>query len=439
MSEKNNTQSQLRNQLRKKWAGRDLSEVVNDVTLQLMDDTGDWDPPLGITPKRELIRLAIGIPDSQTVPKEEFLSATAETITRPGEAAFIYGFGAGYARLRAQLAERYSRDRGIAVDKDWFQLTNGSAGAIDLICRTLINPGDVIIAESPTYMGTLRNFRGVQAEIASVPMDEDGMLIDELSSLVDDLKSQGKRIKFIYTISTFQNPTGATLSESRRQALLQLAADHNILILDDDAYGELYFGNKPLGTLSGALSGTLSGMSGGHGVLTVGTFSKTLATGLRIGWIHGEPELVSLFGQMRFAMGLNQIMVRMVSNYMSDGVLDKHTAYIRGLYYKKMTILADALEQRASKHLYFSRPGGGFYLWVGLNNLNEDDVWRTAWEEGVAVTPGKNFFVDRSGENGEHIRIAYPWTPIEQLEEGARRIGIACERVAVGDVALRRG
>lgn len=412
--------------LRALWTERDLGDLANDATRSLMRERGDWDPPEGIEPAHELIRMAIGIPDSDTLPKTELLESARRCITKPGEAAFVYGFGMGYTKLRAQLAERYRTSRGLAVDEEWFQLTNGSSGAIDLICRSLINPGDVIITESPTYMGTLRNFRGVMADVRSVPMDENGMLLDELESLITRLESEGRVIKFIYTISTFQNPTGATLSEDRRSRLLEIAAGHRILILDDDAYGELYFGDRP--------PRALSALSGGHGVVTVGTLSKVLATGLRIGWIHAEPALVQLFGKVRFAMGLNQLIVRIVSDYIEAGHLEHHVDAARALYRNKMELLADALEHHAGDFVEFTRPKGGFYLWVNLvGGVDATSVWRTATREGVAFTPGVNFFPSRTDPYGEHIRIAFPWTPMNELEEGARRIGLACRRVAAGD------
>jgi 2-aminoadipate transaminase len=414
----------VREQLARHWQGQDLFEIANSATQKLMDLPGDWDPPEGVIPNRPLIRMAIGIPDSQTLPKQELLAATREVINKPGEAAFVYGFGLGYKRFRAQLAERYDRLRGSEVNEDWFQLTNGSAGAIDLICRTLINPGDVIIAESPTYMGTLRNFRGVMADIHAAPMDKDGLLIDALEQLIIELKNQGKTIKFIYTISTFHNPTGANLSLERRIALLNLAARHHFLILDDDAYGELYFGDRP--------PAALSTLSGGLGVITVGTLSKVLATGLRIGWIHAAPDIIQLMGKMRFAMGLNQLAVHMISNYMQNGALDQHAESVRNLYKEKMLRLCEGLDKHARDYVSFDPPQGGFYLWLKLKGkLKSKDVWRTATEEGVSLTQGTSFFPARDPE-GEHLRIAYPWTPIEELEEGARRLGLACERVALG-------
>ncbi|XOV88885.1 MAG: PLP-dependent aminotransferase family protein [Pseudomonadota bacterium] len=413
--------------LKQRWEGRDFTDLVADATRALMRDRGDWDPPEGVVPKRDMIRLAIGIPDSATLPKEALLASIRRTVESPGEAAFVYGFGMGYTRLRAMLAERYSAERGLAVTEDWFQLTNGSAGAIDLICRTLINPGDVIITESPTYMGTLRNFKGVQADVHAVAMDADGLLTDELEALINQLKREGKQIKLIYTISTFHNPTGATLTLARRLALLDIASRHNILILDDDAYGDLTFVDRP--------PTALTTLSGGYGVITVGTFSKILATGLRIGWIHGEPGIVALMGQMRFAMGLNQIMVRAVADYMQDSQLDDHIARVRALYARKMNTLADALVHHAGDFMTFTRPAGGFYLWANLlDGLRAVDVWRTSAEEGVAFTPGGNFFASRLDPGGQHIRIAFPWTPLAELEEGARRIGAACRRVSRGDI-----
>lgn len=421
---------QLQDHLRRLWEGREFDDLASDATRSLMRDRGDWDPPEGIVPRRELIRMAIGIPDSDTLPKDAFLESARRCIMKPGEAAFVYGFGMGYTKLRAQLAERYTLGRGLAVDEDWFQLTNGSSGAIDLICRTLINPGDVIITESPTYMGTLRNFKAVMADVRSVPMDEDGMLMEPLESLIDELRDAGRTIKFIYTISTFHNPTGATLSEARRLRLLQLAAEHNILILDDDAYGELYFEARP--------PTALSAMAGGYGVLTVGTFSKVLATGLRIGWVHGEPRMIQLLGKMRFAMGQNQLMLRVISDYIEQGLLEPHVEAARALYRNKMLHLADALERYAGNFMTFARPRGGFYLWGDLIGLDAAAVWRTAAEEGVSFTPGVNFFPARRDPNGEHIRIAFPWTPTADLEEGARRVGLACERVHNGKAAVSR-
>lgn len=413
----------LQQQLFARWPNGVLEAQANTVTSRLMHETGDWDPPAGIKPAADPIPMAVGIPDSTTLPKDAFGAHATRILAQSGEAAWVYGFGAGYAKLRAQLAERINHAKGTHIDANWLALTNGSAGAIDLVCRCLINPGDVIITESPAYMGTLRNFRGVLADVHSVPMDAQGLNPQALKTLIQSLEAQGKTIKLIYTISTFSNPTGASLTLARRIELLQIAADHGILVLDDDAYGDLYFGDQP--------PASLAALSGGHGVITVGTFSKVLATGLRIGWIQCTPELQKIFGSMRFAMGLNQLMVRVVSEFMQDGQLEAHINSVRQLYAHKMQILADALDQHASDFMDFTRPQGGFYLWANLRGgITAANLWREAAMQGVSITPGVNFYSGRKDPDGEHVRLAFSWTPIERLEEGAGRIAQACRLAA---------
>jgi len=256
--------------------------------------------------------------------------------------------------------------------------------------------------------------------------DENGLRVDQLEALIMKLRQAGKRIKFLYTIATFHNPTGATLTLERRWDLLALAAEHNILILDDDAYGELYFDEPP--------PPTLLALSGGHGVISVGTLSKVLATGLRVGWIIAEPGMVQMMGKMRFAMGLNQIIVRVISDWMAEGELDRHLARVRSRYRDKLAHLTQALERHVGDALAYRAPEGGFYLWAKLaEGLTAEQVWRIATREGVSLSPGFSFFADKIDPAGEHLRIAFAWTPEEELEEGARRLGRACARAARGD------
>lgn len=418
---------QLQRHLASVWQAEPIEKSVNASTRAMLSDAGDWDAPVGVTPNKPTIALAIGIPDSRSLPISALSNAASKVFNKPGEGAFTYGFGLGYSKLRLQLAENYSLERGFQVTEDWFQLCNGSSGAIDLICRTLIEPGDVILAESPTYMGTLRNFRALNAEVQSINMDSDGMLVDQLPEILDSLLAQGKRVKFIYTISNFHNPTGATLSLERKIRLLEIAAQYRILILDDDAYGALRFDEKPLPTLSG--------LSKGNGVITVGTFSKIIATGLRIGWIHCEPDLLAAFNKMRFAMGLNQFMVRVISDYIDSGEMSDHAHQVREIYKTKMNTLADALDSYCADYISFTRPLGGFYLWVTLKQgLEAEAVWRMAAEEGLSITRGINFFPDRRDDN-QHLRLAFSWTDTDQLTEAAKRLQGACERVLLGEIA----
>jgi 2-aminoadipate transaminase len=409
--------------LEARWEGRDPFELANRATAQLMDSASDWSPPPGVEFKRSPVRLGVGIPDAATLPREELLEALQRAMAAPRDRPLRYHFGHGFEQLREQLAARHTRDRGLPVDLDWFRLTNGSSGAIDLICRTLIEPGDVIVSEAPSYMGTLHNFRGVEAELRSVPMDEQGMQAEELEKVLREVAESGRRVKLIYTISSFQNPTGVSISEARRRELLRVASEYDALILEDDAYAELYFGEPP--------PRPLFAMSGGHGVISVGTFSKILATGLRVGWIHARPEWIEFFGRMRFDMGQSVLVHRMLAEYIEGGRLDAHVEMMRALYADKARWLCSSLEEFTDGCLRFAPPGGGFYLWVELlGGLTADALWRAGAEEGVWFPAGASFFPDRVDPTGEHIRLAFPWTSTEELREGARRIGLACQRLA---------
>ncbi|MCP4622934.1 MAG: PLP-dependent aminotransferase family protein [bacterium] len=419
---------ETKERLNRIWLNRDFRDVASLAAKGIIDSPGEWDPPKGVVPRRELMFLSIGEPDTDSLPRDLINNAMRQVMNRKDDSALRYGYGIGYFPIRKYLSERYSRIRGFEVTEDWFWLANGSSSAIDMVVRALIDPGDVIIAEAPTYMGTLKNFRAMMADIHTVPVDSEGLDTDQLAQKVQELRQKGKRVKLVYTISSFQNPAGVTLSRDRKEKLLELAAEEGFLILDDDAYGELYYENQP--------SIPLSALSEGSGVITVGTFSKIVATGLRIGWIHAHPDFFKTFGRMRFDMGQNQMALRMMGRFLSDGHLEEHVKRVRALYQKKMNIISAAIEKHAGEYLSFKQPQGGFYLWITLaDGLTANNVWRTAMEEGVLVSPGFAFFPDRVDKSGEHLRIAFAWTPTDQLEEAVKRIACACRRVQSGDSA----
>ena len=410
------------------WQKDQLLQMANAVTRPSIGARSLWAAPVDIEPRKELIYLSIGIPDSGALPRAQLNEAMQEVMRREDDTSLRYGFGPGYFPIRKYLADKYTREKGLEVTEDWFQLNNGSAAAIDQIVRSVIDPGDVIATETPTYMGSLRNFISVGAEICPVSMDESGLNVAELGRKIRFLSERNKRVKLVYTISAFQNPTGITMSAERKEELLKLAAEEKFLILDDDAYGELYYESPP--------SPSMSALSGGYGVLTVGSFSKILATGLRIGWVHAHPEAINIFRHMRFDMGLNQMALQMMARFLEQGHMEPHAEKVRALYKKKMTLVTGLMETHLSAFVSFVRPAGGFYLWVKLNKgLTTNAVWRTATQEGVAVNPGYTSIPAHSEVKGEYIRIAYSWTPIDQLEEAVLRLAAACRRVASSDSA----
>ncbi len=418
----------IKQKLKARWDGRSPVEVANAFSAPLFGTAGDWDLPPDITPKRDLLYLAVGIPDAETLPKKQLETASQQVFSQPGDAALRYGFGLGPSQIREWLANHRKQTEGANASADEFQMTNGSSGAIDLIVRSLINPGEVIIAENPTYMGTLHNFRGVGAEVKFVNMDEGGIITEELERLLNDLKAAGKKVKLLYTISTFQNPTGRTLSLARRQKILELAFAHDVIVLDDEAYRELWFDDQPPPP-------SFATLADNYGVITTGTFSKTVATGIRVGWIHARREMLDLFSRMRFAMGQNQVGLRAMSEFLGNGHYEPHIEYIRGFYQRKRDALDEALRKTVSHYMQWQKPAGGFYLWATLNpDIPLQPLWRTAVEEGIAVNAGTGFS-DPGMVGPDCIRIAYAWTPQSQFDEAARRLQIACERVLKGEAA----
>jgi 2-aminoadipate transaminase len=408
------------------WADRDLTSMLGGAARAMNAGSAtDWGMPAPVDAAPPPITLGGGIPDPGTLPRSDLLAALGRVLEAPDDGPLRYGGALGYEPLREAIAARSARAWGVPLGAEHVMLTNGSAGAIDVICSTLIDAGDVIVVEAPTFSGSTRTFRGHGAEIISVPVDRDGMDVDALAPVLARLAAEGRRAKLVYTIANYHNPTGATLSLPRRHRLLRLAAEHGALVMDDDAYGEIAFdeGRPP----------SLAALAGGRGVITVGTFSKVIATGLRVGWILTDPALVERMVTVRFDMGNSPLLHRMLAEYMAGGRLDAHVAEMRPIYASRARALQDALREYAEPYLTFVPPRGGFFLWVRLQDgLTAPAVQRAAMEEGASFPVGHAFFAERGAEGERHIRLAYSTRPEEDLREAARRIGRACERVAAG-------
>ena len=416
----------LADEIAKLWAGRDIDDLTSAAAKYLTTGSAtDWGMATSIQSIVPPITLGGGIPDPTTLPRQALAAAMARAIDTEelDDGPLRYGGPEGFEPLRAELAARYTRDRGFAVGAEYFLLTNGSAGAIDQICSAFITPGDVIITEAPTFSGTLRTFRGHSAEIVPIGMDDNGMLVDDLEPLMARLKAQGKRVKLIYTISNFHNPMGVTLSLPRREELIRVAARHGAFVLDDDAYGELHFPgwDRPP---------ALSALSECHGVITAGTFSKIIATGLRVGWIHATPEVLDRVTRVRFEMGNSPLLQGMLYEFIKDGNLDRHIQAMREVYLRKLDALCDALREHCEPYLKFRRPHGGFFLWVELlGGLDGREVQQAAIAEGLIAAAGYGFFPDRV-DSGDHMRLAFSWVGEHDLAEAARRLATACAKVA---------
>ena len=372
------------------------------------------------------ISLGGGIPDGETQPREQLLAAMGRVLDTPGDAPLVYGGPQGFEPLRDEIARFFARNHPSNPGADWYLMTNGAAGAIESICASFIDPGDVVITEIPTFAGSLRTMRGKQADVVGVGMDEEGLKLDDLEATIDRLESEGRTIKLIYTQPTFHNPTGLTMTLQRRLDLIELAARRRILLMEDHAYSELYFDGPP--------PPTLSELADGYGVLTVGTFSKVIATGLRVGWVQARPDWIQAMVPARFDMGNSPLLHRMIHEYMVRGDFRDHVERMRQLYQLKAQTLAGALEPYGEPYYEVTEPDGGFFLWLRLRNgLRADTVRDLAAEDGLNFASGNRFYPggDLAGD-AESVRLAYSWPPTEVLEDAAERLGQAFHRAAAG-------
>ena len=400
------------------WEGRAVEDYVSAATRQLTAGSLiDWGLA-GRQPKTDAppISLRGGIPDAETQPREQLLAAMRRVLAEPGDAALVYGGPQGFEPLREEIARFFAPNHPAAPGADWYLLTNGAAGAIEAVCSALIDPGDVVISEAPTFAGSLRTIRGKQADVIGVGMDAEGIRLDRLEAALDGVEAEGRRVKLIYTQPTFQNPTGLTATLERRLGLLELAARRGVFILEDHAYSELWFDGPP--------PPTLSELSHGHGVFTIGTFSKVIATGLRVGWVQARPEWVGALLPSRFDMGNSPLLHRMIYEYMARGDFREHVGRMRALYKRKAETLADALGDFGEPYFEITRPEGGFFLWLRLRaGLSAERIHDAATEQAVYFGPGDRFYPNGElGGDPQAIRIAYSWPPLETLEAAAGRI-----------------
>lgn len=370
---------------------------------------------------RPVISFAGGLPDVPSLPGELLLRAARKVIDREEREALQYGGTFGPYPLREAIAERSSRIEGIPVSVDQVVISSGSAHGIGVVCEALIDPGDIVLAESPNFPGSLRTIRTFGADIVAISMDELGIRVDRLEEELKRLRDQGKRAKLLYTIPTHQNPAGCTLPLDRRERLVELAREHAFFLLEDDAYGELWFDREPPPSLF-ALS------KGDHGI-KVSSFSKTIATGLRMGWILSTPVLAARIAAVRYDMGSSPFQGRVIAEMIRNGDLDTHIERLRGIYARKLERVEGALARYCSEYCSYERPRGGFFLWLKLHpGIDAGAVQVAANERGVIVGHGAHFFADGNATN--HLRLAFSYVPSEDIEEGVHRLGEAMAHVA---------
>ena len=365
-----------------------------------------------------------GQPDPASLPREELADLAGELLaSEDGAAALSYGDAAGFVGLRETLAEKLRRWEGIEVTPDEILITNGSNHGLAVTAQLFINPGDVAIVEAPTFMGGLRPFRQLKAQIEMVPLDGDGLDVDALARLLLRLKDAGTPAKLLYTIPNFHNPAGVNLALPRRRRLAELADEFNFVILEDDAYGELRFDGEhiaPIYTL--ARPGR---------VVRSATLSKILAAGLRVGYLTAPKEIVGRLSSLKLDGGHSPFTGRLADLYLKKRH-DAHVELLRGVYRRKRDALVRGLERGFERapalKPSFQLPHGGFFLWLKLPaGLDGQQVAAAAGERGVSYVPGPAFFADGSGS--EYIRLAWSMLSEEDLQTAGGLLAEAIQSV----------
>jgi 2-aminoadipate transaminase len=359
------------------------------------------------------ISLAWGLADPALFPRAALLSATAEVLEKDAPAALNYG--ATYSGLIEQIVARL-RASGVAAQPEQVLVGHGSSQILALLPEVLVDRGDVVLIEGPSFMGAVRRFAQAGAQLVTVPTDAHGLDTDALATILRDLRRHNKRPKFLYTIPTFHNPTGATLSLERRHALVALAAEYGVLVVEDDAYYDLRFEGEPLPPLAA--------LDRDGWVMRVGTFSKTLAPGLRMGWACARPEIIQRLQMFKWEGSSGPFMTRLVARFCADGQLDAHIAALNTHYRHKRDVMLDAIAQHCPADVQVDRPAGGFFVWLRLPpDLHAAAVQQAASEQGVAFVPGTACYAD--GQGTDTLRLAFSFQPVEQIEAGVARLGAA--------------
>ena len=365
-----------------------------------------------VASRPEVVSLAGGMPFVSALPKELVSGAMERVMRDSGPAALQYGSGQGLPQLREQILEVMALE-GIRAGVDDIVVTTGSQHALELITKLFINPGDVVLAEAPSYVTALTVFKSFQAEVAHVAMDDFGLVPQALRETIERVRAEGKPIKFLYTIPTFSNPAGVTLTWERRLEILEICRSNDILVLEDNPYGLLYFEGQPPHAMRSVED---------DGVVYLGTFSKTLAPGFRVGWAlapHAIREKIILANEAA-VLSPSSFTQYVIHEYLSEADWKGQIDTFRGVYRERRDAMLTALGDYLPD-LSWTTPAGGFYVWVTLpENLDSKSMLPRAVKELVAYTPGTAFYADGAGRNKIRLSFCYP-TP-EFIREGIRRL-----------------
>ncbi|KAB1642170.1 aminotransferase-like domain-containing protein [Gulosibacter chungangensis] len=364
----------------------------------------------------DIVRFAMGAPNAELIPEADF----ARLFAAPSQGRFDYGATEGEPELIREVAAQLHR-QGLAADPERILITTGGMQGLDIAFKLLIDAGDTVVVEAPTYTNGIGTAQSYQARILEAPIDQDGMVVEELPRLVAE---HGQTPKAIYTVPNFQNPSGTTMSLERRRELLRLAEEWDAVIIDDDPYGTLRFEGEPVPSFA-----ELS--PGNPRIIQVRTFSKVLAPGLRIGWLELDPALRQLAINAKQSMDTctGVPMQHIVADYLAEGALDAHIARLRGVYRERKYALINALADTFGEEVTTTNPEGGFFLWLTLGGryaqVDAEELFPIALRHGVAYIPGPAFTASGTFHNA--LRLCFATSSPDRIREGVSRLHRALE------------
>jgi 2-aminoadipate transaminase len=385
---------------------------------------------MSLTERPEVISLAGGLPDTSTFAPELYAKLMSKVAVESTARALQYGPTEGMACTVECIVEVMAAE-GTHVDPDEVLVTTGGQQVIDLMCKALIDPGDVIIAEAPTYPGAVPTFDAYQANVVQIEVDSDGMPIDELEATLDRLQDEGRRPKLIYTIPNFQNPGGVTMSLPRRRRLVEVARERELLVLEDNPYGLLRYEGEPLPTLHSLDARAAARGGASDFVVYLGTFSKILSPGIRLGWAVAPRPVMEKLNLCKQGADLcsSPVTQLFVAAYFAERAGDGRPAWLayldslRILYRRRRDTMLAALQEHFGSDARWTQPQGGLFIWATLPDyIDTTDLLARALEsEKVAFVPGRSAYLD--GRGASSMRLNFAGVPDEDIEEGIRRIG----------------
>jgi 2-aminoadipate transaminase len=369
-----------------------------------------------------MISFAGGLPAPETFPVNDLKEIVIEILENYGAESLQYSTTEGDPLLRRMLVERHNR-QGLKIGIENLIITSASQQALDLISKVFLDPGDIVICGLPSYLGGLNAFSLYGAKLKGITLDKDGMNPDELEESIISLREMGKKIKFIYVIPDFQNPSGITIPESRRLKIIEIAEKYDLLIVEDSPYREVRFEGEPQ-RLMKELDTT-------GRVITLFTFSKIFAPGFRVGWVVGHPDILDklIMAKQTADLCTSAFVQKILARYMEKGLLEDNLKKTIDLYRERRTHMLTCFKRYMPQGVSWTEPQGGLFLFVTLPaHLDSDEIFKKAITKNVAFVAGSSFFCDNSGHNT--MRINFSFSNNEEIEEGVRRLsGVICDEL----------